>query len=111
MFNLVDLLLLSILFLAVTYWWNDRGVKQIALLACQRHCQNMDVQMLDQSIQLERLKLRRNQQGTLCFQRYFVFEFSTAGDRRYKGRAKLIGKRVVTIELEPHRFETPYPEV
>ena len=106
MLSLWDVLLLALTFCGVAFWWSDRGVKQKALQYCQQRCQKLDVQMLDQSIQVVSMSLKRNKRGHLTLKREFNFEFSTVGDRRYLGKAFFLGHQLVSIDMEPHRIDS-----
>lgn len=102
--HLINLLLFGMFAAALSLWWNTLGVKPIALRAAQRHCEEMGVQLLDESIVLRKIRLKRDGQGAMRGWRSFSFEFSTTGDIRYRGKVELLGKRVINIQLEPHRI-------
>ena len=104
-FEFSDLLWLLLVYLLAQHWWNSKGVKEIALKATQKYCREMEVQLLDQSISLRGLWLKRDDKGRLRFWRSYNFDFSSNGDDRYQGRIVLLGRRVESIQLEPHRVE------
>jgi len=104
MFQFTDLLLLCLIFLLLAYWWSAQGIRQIALNSAKRHCQDMDVQMLDGSIALYRIWLRRDEQGKMRFWRSYAFEFTSTGVERYRGQVVLLGRNILSIQLEPHRI-------
>lgn len=101
---LFNLFLFALFAAAFGFWWNTLGVKPLALRAAQRHCEEMGVQLLDESIVFQRARLKRDRQGGLRVLRSFGFEFSTTGDARYRGRVELLGQRLLQVELEPHRI-------
>ncbi|HVL02327.1 MAG TPA: DUF3301 domain-containing protein [Dongiaceae bacterium] len=100
------LVLILILAAAVGGWWHLSNVRELALRAAQRHCTEMGVQFLDGSVAPDGVRFVRNRSGTLTLLQKFRFEFTTSGDKRYGGRAELIGRRVIKMELEPHRIDT-----
>ena len=102
--DLLNLLLLSLFATGLSFWWNTLGIKPIALRAAQRHCDEMGIQLLDESIVIRRFKFKRDRMGGMRVWRSFSFEFSTTGDARYRGRVDVLGKRVVNVQLEPHRI-------
>ncbi|MCW8884850.1 MAG: DUF3301 domain-containing protein [Motiliproteus sp.] len=104
-FELSDLFWLLTIYLIVLYWWNAKGVKEVALKATLKHCQEMEVQLLDQSISLRGFWVKRDSGGRLRFWRSYNFDFSSNGDDRYQGRIIILGKRIESIQLEPHRLE------
>ncbi|WP_339897411.1 DUF3301 domain-containing protein [uncultured Gilvimarinus sp.] len=85
------------------YWWRALQSKAVALGYAQRHCKEMDVQLLDQSVYLRRLWFKRNSRGALSLWRAFYFEFTSTGEDRYSGRVVMLGRRVEAVQLDPHR--------
>ena len=102
--DLNHLFWLLLLTIAIIYWWGAYGIKQLALMATQKHCSEMNVQLLDESLALKRIRIRRDESGKLKLLRYFNFEFASTGDDRYRGETIMHGQRCVTIKLDPHRI-------
>ena len=80
------------------------GIRQQAYLAAQRHCRELGLQLLDQSVTLKRVRLKRNRAGGLSLLRVFVFEFASTGDERYFGEVQLLGQVLVDINVDLHRI-------
>ncbi|WP_207061461.1 DUF3301 domain-containing protein [Motiliproteus sp. SC1-56] len=99
-----DLLWLLFAFVLLQYWWSAKGVKELAYQACRRYCRELDLQLLDDTLVLRGLWLKRDPGGRLRFWRSYLFEFSSTGDERYRGRVILLGRRIEGIQLEPHRM-------
>jgi len=104
MFPLSEVIWLSLIIASGMYWWSAQGVKQIALRAARMHCKEMDVQMLDDCVVLHRFWFKRDASGTMRVWRSYLFEFASTGDARYHGRVILLGRRVLAVQLEPHRI-------
>lgn len=100
-----DLILIALLLGGYLYWVNGQQAKEIALKAVGTHCLNLEVQMLDEYVALNRIRLKRDHAGTLRLQRTFLFEFSSTGNERYNGVCMILGKRVESIQMEPYRFD------
>ncbi|TQV69905.1 DUF3301 domain-containing protein [Exilibacterium tricleocarpae] len=105
MFDLTDLLFLSVVVLAAAALWRAQGVREIALRAAKRHCDEMEVQWLDGSVALRKVGLARNARGRLCLARAYLFEFTSTGDERYFGSVDMVGHQVRTVQLQPHRLQ------
>ncbi len=101
-----DLILIALLLGAYGYWFNGQQVKEIALKAVRKNCLNMEVQMLDEYVALNRIRLKRDHMGKIRLQRTFLFEFSSTGNERYNGVCIMLGRRVESIQMEPHRFDS-----
>lgn len=103
--ELDDIFALLAISIVGSYWWHSKGVKERTLVAVRRHCEKLDLQLLDQSVALRGLWFKRDDAGKLHFWRSYTFDFSSQGDDRYQGRIVLLGSRIVSIELDPHRID------
>jgi hypothetical protein len=104
MFDIQDILWLTGLALLAFYGLGAHRVKQRAQKLAIAHCAEMQVQFLDQSVYLKRWGCKRNDSGQLSLSREYCFEFTVSGDDRYIGRVTLLGNKIITIQLDPHRF-------
>lgn len=102
--ELGHLLWILLICLGVLYWWSAYGIKQLALQATKVYCKKMELQMLDESIALRRISLKRDQWGRLKLLRFFNFEFASIGDERYRGTITMHGRHCVDIRLEAHKI-------
>jgi hypothetical protein len=97
--------LLSIAALAglVWFWADSTRAREQVLKRAGNLCDEMGVQLLDQSVELARLKLARGAQGQLCVRRWYAFEYSIDGTDRWQGTAVVGGYHVECVHLEhPH---------
>jgi hypothetical protein len=104
MIELSDLFWLLALAAIGMYWWHAHAVKEIALQVTRKRCQELDVQLLDETVVLRGLWLRRGEGGALRWWRSYLFEFTATGDDRYPGSVEMLGRRVIALELAPHRL-------
>jgi len=104
MLTLSNLLSLLLLLLFCWYWWKARAVQERAFQAAKSHCEQMQVQLLDDSVFLSGFKLTRDASGMLRVQRTYSFEFTATGDSRYPGKVRMVGAKLAAIELAPHRI-------
>jgi hypothetical protein len=104
MFDLSHVALLMLAALIGTWIWRGLGLRDQALALVRQHCKQVDVQLLDESIVLSRIRLARNQEGRIGVVRRYAFEFTVTGERRYSGSIQLHGSRLLGIELAPHPF-------
>ena len=102
--ELADLFWLTLIVLLLLHWWQSLKVKEIALKAASRHCQELDLQLLDQSVYLRGIWLKRDDNGKIRIWRSYLFEFTATGEDRARGRIVLLGVRVTGITLEAHRI-------
>lgn len=102
--DLTHLFWIFIIVLGFFYWWHAYGIKQLALQKTKAYCERMDIQMLDESIALNRISIRRDTEGRVALVRVFRFEFTSTGDERYQGLTSMHGRRCTHIQLEAHRI-------
>ncbi len=86
------------------YFWSAQGIKEGAFRATKIYCEKMEVQLLDQSIALRGFWFKRDKQGKIRIWRSFQFEFTATGEERYRGLIVLLGREILSIQLEPHRI-------
>ncbi|MET0379959.1 MAG: DUF3301 domain-containing protein [Spongiibacteraceae bacterium] len=104
MIELADLFWLLALAVIAAYWWQAHAIKEMALQVTRKRCQDLDVQLLDETVVMRGLWLRRGDDGVVHWWRSYLFEFTATGDDRYPGSIEMLGKRVVALELAPHRL-------
>lgn len=102
--ELSDITIVLVLAVGAYWWWRAYAVKEMVLNIVRRHCKEMSVQLLDDSVVLRGLWLKRDAHGALKVRRSYEFEFTSTGDERYHGDAVVLGLRLETIQLEPHRL-------
>lgn len=103
-FDITSILWLTLLAVVVYCFIHAMRTKEVANRAAEQHCKLMEVQFLDQTVFLKKLNLKRNAHGQLTFMREYYFEFTVSGEDRYFGRVFMIGNRIESINLDPHRI-------
>jgi hypothetical protein len=96
--NLHDLLLLLTLGGIVTAWMKLSRARELAVAAARRHCELHGLQLLDETVGLRAVRLRRLD-GHRRLERGYGFDVSTDGDDREQGRVWMIGQRVSGLSL------------
>ncbi|CDH44928.1 MAG: DUF3301 domain-containing protein [Candidatus Competibacteraceae bacterium] len=82
------------------FWRDSLGAREHACAASARACQQSQVQLLDDTVALERLWWRRDRDGRLKLERLYLFEFSDTGQHRRIGSVLLVGWRVEVLHME-----------
>jgi hypothetical protein len=83
----------------VLFWSDTLRAREVALKASRRACADLGVQLLDETVSLARLGVRRDG-GRAVFRREYGFEFSVEGAERRRGRVAVQGRRVVGLQLD-----------
>lgn len=110
MINLGHVVLLILALWAGTWIWRGLGLRDRALGLVRSHCGKADVQLLDESIALIRLRPGRNRSGRIGLIRRYGFEFTVTGEHRYPGYIELHGAQLLNLELAPHPFPGGGPD-
>ena len=82
------------------FWRDSLGAREQARAASARACQQTGMQLLDDTVALERLWPRRDRDGRLKLERLYVFEFTDTGLVRRTGSVLLVGWRVEVLHME-----------
>lgn len=89
---------------AVAWFWLDSvHVRDIAMAAGKKTSQKYQLQLLDDTVAISRLRFVRDQRGQLHLRRTYSFEVSDTGDNRLDCSMTLLGKQVEEIVIPPTR--------
>ena len=100
--SLGDVLILFVIVGMAAFWWQQDVFRRRALALAKNACARADVQLLDDSVGLRRLRLRRSN-GHFIIERHFGFEFSPSGAARYSGQIVFHGSAVQAVDLDLSR--------
>lgn len=103
-FEMLDLFMLTVVCLIIYYWISAQKIRERALKFAKEECQKLDLQLLDGSVALKKIKLKRADSGHLALLRKYSFEFSATGVERYTGEITMFGMKVEQVHLQPHRI-------
>lgn len=101
---MIELLSLFVLGALGWFWLDAMRAREAAQAAGKRACAREEVQFLDDTVASEKLGLARDGRGRLLLRRTYRFEFSDTGDNRLEGSIVLLGDRVESLTMEPHRL-------
>jgi hypothetical protein len=93
-----NLLAILALLLLGWFWLDSLRAREMATEICRAVCKQRDLQFLDQTVALRRLRLRRTDSG-LRLRRVYRFDFSEEGIGRRGGYLVLLGLELQTIDL------------
>jgi hypothetical protein len=98
MTDLVDLLLLLALLVIIGLWLKLSRARELATAEARRQCQRYGLQLLDETVGLSGLRLRRFN-GQRRLERRYDFEVSIDGDDREPGRLWVMGDTLTELRL------------
>ena len=96
--------ILILLILAVIwYWWSSFSAYDVAYQAARNSCAKLDLQFLDDTLDVIKVRPCRHARGFIQLCRLYEFEFSSDGDNRYTGYVALSGSTFENIDLGAYK--------
>jgi hypothetical protein len=81
------------------FWMDSLHARDAALEAARRACDAENVQLLDWTVAVRKLRLGRDDEGRVKVRRTYDFEFSDNGNNRIGGSLTLLGRQLLAIHL------------
>ena len=97
-------LTILLLFGLLWFWWDSRGVAELAIQAAQRSCNQHDLTFLNDTVGWKKIRLKRNRQGRVQIQRFYFFEFASDMQQQYTGEVIMLGHQVNRVNLDVYRI-------
>jgi hypothetical protein len=96
-------LLLSVVAVALAgvFWYSSLAARELANRVAQETCASANVQMLDGTVAIHRLRIVRSDRQPLAWHRTYVFDYTADGYQRQRGFVVLTGDTVDSVGLGP----------
>lgn len=95
-----DLLLLLGLFALLWLWRDSMKARERAIEVCRHACQQINAQLLDDTVALSKIRLCRTRLGTMALCRLYGFDFSLDGEQRRSGSIYMKGQGIEDLVLD-----------
>lgn len=95
----LDLLLVAIPALCIRLWWTGSRARELAVDLSRTACERRQLQFLDQTAALKRIRLCRNASGQSCLEREYSFEFTDQGTFRDSASITMQGHSLKRIHF------------
>lgn len=102
---LLDLLILAIPACLARLWWTGSKARELAIGHARLACRQRQLQFLDQTVALTRVKLARAAAGSSCLLREYDFEFTDQGQFRDTASVTMRGHTLEKIHFPYTRDE------
>jgi hypothetical protein len=89
----------------IFFWLDSLRARERALSAGRAACQRYELQFLDDTVSVSRVRLGRDDEGQLRIARTYTFEFSDTGNNRRHGAIVMLGGELQDLRLEPYRVQ------
>jgi len=104
-----SIFLLALLGFCAWFWFDTQHCQESAKLIAKQVCVELHLQLLDDTIALVRMRLKRKINGKLSVQRTYQFEFIDGGDKRLQGTLIMHGISLEMLELPGYMNRTISP--
>jgi hypothetical protein len=91
--------LLGLLGFITWFWFDTLRCRELTKAVCREVCRQLQLQLLDDTIALQRMRLKRDHSGKLSIQRLYHFEFYDGSNGRHQGTVLMQGGKLELIEL------------
>jgi len=89
----------------ILFWLDSLRARERALKAGRAACERHELQFLDDTVSVTRVRLGRDDDGQLRIARTYTFEFSDTGNNRRNGAIVMMGGELQDLQLEPFRMQ------
>ena len=96
---------IAVIGVGIFFWLDSLRARERALKAGRDACQRYDLQFLDDTVSVTRLRLGRGEDGQVRIARTYTFEFSDTGNNRRHGSIVMLGGELQDVQLEPFRMQ------
>ena len=100
-----DVVAIVAIALGAWLWADGLRARERALHAGRNACKRYELQFLDETVALARLRLARDEEGRMRIARTYTFEFTETGNTRRQGAILMLGQRLLDVQLEPYRMQ------
>lgn len=95
----IELLGAGLLALLAWLWLDSLRARDAAVAAAREACAAEGLMLLDDTVAIAGLRLRRGDDGRVHLQRAYDFEYSDSGNNRIDGSIVLLGRAVVMLNV------------
>ena len=97
-----ELAAIALIVAALALWLDSLKARERAVRAGRSACERYSLQFLDETVAFARLRLARNDEGSVRIARTYTFEFSDTGNNRRQGAILMLGGELQDLHLEPY---------
>ena len=95
-----ELFYIGLVFLLLWLWRDSMHAREQAIAAAKRACNRLEVQFLDDTVSIAKLRLCRTNYGTMALCRLYCFDFSLDGEVRRLGTISMKGQSIEDVVLD-----------
>ncbi len=97
-----EIILLIILLFIAWFWQDSVSKREIAVMLGRELAQRYQLQLLDETVACQKIRLGRDSRGQAQIQRFYVFEVTANGAERLECNLQLLGKQLQKWHIPPY---------
>lgn len=97
-----EIILLAILVFAAWFWLDSISKRELAIQYGRDLASRFDLQLLDDTVACNMIRIGRDGYGHAQLQRFYDFEVSASGAERMQCNLQLLGKQLRTWHIPPY---------
>ena len=99
---MLELILLCMLLASAWFWLDSIGKREIAISFGRELTNRMQLQLLDETVACQKIRLARDGRGQMQLQRTYMFETTASGSERLQCSLILRGNLLQTWDIPPY---------
>jgi Protein of unknown function (DUF3301) len=97
-----ELILLALMLLAAWFWQDSIAKREIAVMLGRELASRYQLQLLDETVACNKIRLGRDNRGHAQILRVYAFEVSANGAERMECNLQMLGKQLQTWHIPPY---------
>jgi hypothetical protein len=97
-----ETILLALIILAAWFWLDSIAKREIAIDFGRELANRYSLQLLDETVACNMIRLARDSRGHAQLLRFYEFEVSASGAERMQCNLQLLGKQLQTWHIPPY---------
>lgn len=89
----------------IWFWHSTMRAREMAIRQAKRICQDSNVQLLDETVSMHKIRLARTESGAVGLKREYRFDYTLDGDERLRGRIMILGAVVKLVRLDDRKID------
>lgn len=94
-----DLLIIAIPAALIGLWWTGSRARELAVEHARLACRQHQLQFLDQTVAMRRMRFARSSTGSSCIRREYAFEFTDQGQFRDIATVTMLGHTLQRVHF------------
>lgn len=97
--SMLELVTLLCMIALMIWWWYAMQAREMAKQAAMHACEISSAHLLDDTVYLIKLWLRRSELGHVQICRFYLFDFTTNGEQRHYAYVLICGLRIKKVSM------------